>query len=1019
MPGKPVGTVFVELDLDQTKYTKAQQAILQSAKTTSLDIEKNWKIIGEKSDVMYNAMRQSITNAYEMIKNKAGTSAQEIVRAEEAKNTKLKQINEQQFGHQTSLLDSLKKNWIAVTATAMAVYAAVIKPIEAYMESEKALLKMGMAMKNQGDYTRAGLADMEAFSKEIQRLTGFEDDATLAVMANMKSYGMSNEEVKRATKAALDLAIAKENEGMTIERASEILGKSYLGITTGLKKMGIQVDENIPKSQLFESVIKQLNERFGGSAQADLETYLGQWKKLKNEWGDTKEFLGLVFLKTIEALKTAFFGVSTAFWAVVTGITQGLTWIAKGLEAFQRAIGMKEAAESTKSWSDSLQWATDSAKAATVEAARLTSENSKSAISFNNVTTAIDKMGISGKRTTAIDEEAAKAAKKAAEERDKAYAKAFDEVLREQKAEDDYAEQQIKNAIEIEKVEKKAVEEIQKAEKKAAEEREKEIDVWIKSEIEAYAKVDRENEDFIKDEKKRAEDLQKDQIKLATERLSIVRKMTEDIGKFTKNEYDLKKELLDEQYNDYSKFVTDKYLLDRWYDIRLIQLEEERALRSNNFFAGMKVQMAQNSRDQIAWGQVGANVVKKFTDDAKQQLSDNLFNFMTGKFGELKLDWNSLWEGMLRTLTDKLAEMAIQTATAKVFDLFGPAWDWVGSIFAAKGIWDVEGAREGIPVIAHPGEMIIPADLAELIRQGSGGESFEAFRDTIETGGKIPGLEAFMVGTAKEQAKLATIGGLMTATGKISFDQFVTGLFSPQALMSSAIIGGIPEATKSLFGLDKATKYGYSIATMGLMALGVPGLLGALGGILGMGLTEAIMDALNARQNEAIKDFLEEEMGWLDAHLEIGAKGVSGTLHSYAESKGYARTSGGVSEWLYGGPMAPESYETGYRASGGEAGEGGTGQGPAGGGEAGGIGFKYGGIARGPESGYWARLHGTEKITPLGNGNGAAGERTINNFNGPLINVEGPLVTDDQTLNDFAKKIDYLLNKMNKRVYTA
>lgn len=122
MPGKPIGTIYAELDLDTTKYTKAQQQILQGATSTALNVEKNWRIIGEKSDVMYNAMKQNITNAYEMIKNKAGTSAAEIVRAEQAKNAKIAALDAQQYGVQTSVIDKIKANWIAAS---IAIYAAI------------------------------------------------------------------------------------------------------------------------------------------------------------------------------------------------------------------------------------------------------------------------------------------------------------------------------------------------------------------------------------------------------------------------------------------------------------------------------------------------------------------------------------------------------------------------------------------------------------------------------------------------------------------------------------------------------------------------------------------------------------------------------------------------------------------------------------------------------------------------------------------------------------------------------
>ncbi len=1026
MAGQSVGQIYVELDLDFSKFEKNQQKILQSATTTSLSVEKNWQNLGAKSDAIFTASRNSIINSYEMIKNKAGTSAAEIVRAEEAKNAKLSQLNEQQFGHQTSLLDSLKKNWMAVTATAMAVYAAVIKPIEAYMESEKALLKMGMAMKNQGDYTRAGLVDMKEYSEEISRTTAFCEDATLAIMANMKSYGMSNEEVKRATKAALDLTIAKENEGMTVERASEILGKSYLGISTGLKKLGIQVDENAKGSKLFDSVMEQLNQRFGGSAQAELLTYAGQWKQLKNNWEDIQKIAGLVFLKTIESLKTAFFGVSTAFWAVVTGITQGLTWIAKGLEAFQRAIGMEEAANATKTWADSLQWAADSAKGATIEAARLTSTNAQATVSFKNVSDAIDKMGIAGKRTTAVDEDAAKAAKKLADEREKERVKLFQiqQLVKKMGVENvDYSNEATRALSRMSIEENKRIDGLKEQQR---------IEEIIK-------KTEGEIAQQMADDMFPAQDKQNRMVqqgneywergnKLASDRLKAYHDLYKDLKGYEGDYYESSKAIILKQAEDYKNLLLDpkKKGTQEYANIEIAiakrtaeelrKIDEEKVLRSNDFFAGAALGWKKYCDEQLTWTEVSQKIVYDLAKNCEKQLSDNLFNVLTGKFDELGVNWNSLWEGMLRTLTDKLAQMAIEAAAAEIWKLLAPAvgegLDWFSSIFAAQGIWNVKGATEGIPIIAHPGEMIVPADIAGSIREaGDGGREFDALRDPMKTGKISPTEEAFLVGTARAHGLLGLQSISLALAGKITPEQLM-GIFSPQAVISSVLTGGIPSATASRFGLDSKTKYGYTAATMALAALGVPGLLGIGGGLAGMVLTEAIMDMLNVRENEAIKDFLEDKAGWIGSHLDIGRAGsASKALHDYAQKVGFYPTSGGLGEFLYGGPMAPESYATGYGAAGEGSGVDRSGY------EWGGSeqGFRYGGVSRGPESGYWAKLHGTELITPLKSGNDPVGGETL------IINfyTEGSIIGNQQAFDEFIEKIDYAISKKAKRVYSA
>lgn len=90
-----LGTIYVELDLDYTKFEKGQQRILSEAKATSLSVEKNWRTLGEKSDVIYNAMANGAINAYNMIANRAKTSATEQFRAQSAMIAKINTLNNQ------------------------------------------------------------------------------------------------------------------------------------------------------------------------------------------------------------------------------------------------------------------------------------------------------------------------------------------------------------------------------------------------------------------------------------------------------------------------------------------------------------------------------------------------------------------------------------------------------------------------------------------------------------------------------------------------------------------------------------------------------------------------------------------------------------------------------------------------------------------------------------------------------------------------------------------------------------
>ncbi len=88
-----LGTVFVELDLSLEKYDRTNQTVLRTAITTSLDIEKNWQLLGAKSDRIFQAMANTAVNAYARISTRATTSAVEQFRAQSAMVSKINALN--------------------------------------------------------------------------------------------------------------------------------------------------------------------------------------------------------------------------------------------------------------------------------------------------------------------------------------------------------------------------------------------------------------------------------------------------------------------------------------------------------------------------------------------------------------------------------------------------------------------------------------------------------------------------------------------------------------------------------------------------------------------------------------------------------------------------------------------------------------------------------------------------------------------------------------------------------------
>ncbi len=242
--GKPIGTIFVELDLDKTKYTNAQNEILQGAISTSTNIEKNWSIIGQKSDLMYDAMRQRALNAYEMIAKSGQASASEIIRAEEAKNARIKQINEQQYGETQTFMDKLKKNWAEVVASVYIAYRAFNvgkELINASLDMER----ITMSMKAVAGNTTLAAKEIQFLREESNRLGLNVKDATteyIKFAAAAKNTSIEGEETRKIfsgmSEAITALKLTSMDANLIYMAMTQMISKGIVSMEELRRQMG-------------------------------------------------------------------------------------------------------------------------------------------------------------------------------------------------------------------------------------------------------------------------------------------------------------------------------------------------------------------------------------------------------------------------------------------------------------------------------------------------------------------------------------------------------------------------------------------------------------------------------------------------------------------------------------------------------------------------------------------------------------------------------------------------------------
>ena len=198
--------------------------------------------------------------------------------------------------------------------------------VAAAAEQELAERKLAQALANTGQSVGAVLPGLRRFADEQQRLTGIADDQILSNQALLVSIGkLEGEGLRRATKAALDLSAGL---GKDLGSAFEAVAKASAGNATALGKLGIKIDESVPKGQRFAAVLAQIEDRFGGQAAARMDTFTGQVERLKISFGELQETLGGPFLEVSRAV------IET----VLVPFTDGVTDAAKGSDTFRNAI---------------------------------------------------------------------------------------------------------------------------------------------------------------------------------------------------------------------------------------------------------------------------------------------------------------------------------------------------------------------------------------------------------------------------------------------------------------------------------------------------------------------------------------------------------------------------------------------------------------------------------------------------------------------------------------------------------
>jgi len=161
-------------------------------------------------------------------------------------------------------------------------------------EQEQAEKKLEVAL---GKTSKSLLAHASA----LQKMTTFGDEAIIGVQASLAAFIKDEEQIKKATEATLDMAVAM---GMDLKAAGDLVAKTLGSSTNAMSRYGIEVKGAVGSTERLESLTNNVATLFGGQASAQADTMAGSMEQMHNAIGDAGEKIGSLLAPATKDIAT-------------------------------------------------------------------------------------------------------------------------------------------------------------------------------------------------------------------------------------------------------------------------------------------------------------------------------------------------------------------------------------------------------------------------------------------------------------------------------------------------------------------------------------------------------------------------------------------------------------------------------------------------------------------------------------------------------------------------------------------
>jgi hypothetical protein len=186
---------------------------------------------------------------------------------------------------------------LGVTFGAAAMLAYGKNAVKAFAENEKSAKRLETVLKN------LGLSfDTDIIEKKLGDISakfGYEGEVLREAFQKLVTATGDTAKAQDLLNLSLDVAAGSGQDLLTV---NQDLAALYVGNTKGLRKYNLGLTQSELKTLDFNDAVTLLTKTFAGSATAELETYAGKMRVLREAAGNAQEIIGKGLVDALSGL---------------------------------------------------------------------------------------------------------------------------------------------------------------------------------------------------------------------------------------------------------------------------------------------------------------------------------------------------------------------------------------------------------------------------------------------------------------------------------------------------------------------------------------------------------------------------------------------------------------------------------------------------------------------------------------------------------------------------------------------